>query len=77
MGLKKKRGRGQAGGSSEPLEPLWIRHCGSSTMKQAYLATENIESLQVKNIFLVNFSHIYANNFCDAGHVPILRYFEA
>ena len=29
-------------------------------------------------IFLVNFiSPIYANNFCDAGQVPILKYFEA
>ena len=30
-------------------------------------------------IFLVkfNFFPIYANNFCDAGQVPILRYFEA
>ena len=34
---------------------------------------------QVENlIFLVkiNFFPIYANNFCDAGQVPILRYFE-
>ena len=30
-------------------------------------------------IFLVKikFFPIYANNFCDAGQVPILRYFEA
>ena len=30
-------------------------------------------------IFLVKiyFFTIYANNFCDAGQVPILRYFEA
>ena len=30
-------------------------------------------------IFLVkfNFFPIYADNFCDAGQVPILRYFEA
>ena len=29
-------------------------------------------------IFLVkiNFSPIFANNFCDTGQVPILRYFE-
>ena len=35
---------------------------------------------QVKTlIFLVKiiFFPIYANNFCDAGQVPILRYFEA
>ena len=24
----------------------------------------------------INFFPIYANNFCDAGQVPILRYFE-
>ena len=28
-------------------------------------------------IFLVNFFPIYANDFCDAGQVPILRYFES
>ena len=30
-------------------------------------------------LFLVKFKFppIYANNFCDAGQVPILRYFEA
>ena len=30
-------------------------------------------------IFLVKiiFPHIYVNNFCDAGQVPILRNFEA
>ena len=28
-------------------------------------------------IFLLNFYFIYVNNFCDAGQVPILRYFEA
>ena len=35
---------------------------------------------QVKiSIFLVKIKlfPIYANNFCDAGQVPILRYFEA
>ena len=35
---------------------------------------------QVKNlIFLmkINFFPMYANIFCDAGQVPILRYFEA
>ena len=31
----------------------------------------------LKFLVKINFFPIYANNFCDAGQVPILRYFEA
>ena len=45
---------------------------------RSYLRVPQVAG-QVENlIFLVkiNFSPIYVNNFCDAGQVPILRYFE-
>ena len=46
---------------------------------RSYLRVSQVAGQVKILIFLMNFIFfpIYANNFCDAGQVPILKYFEA
>ena len=43
------------------------------TSASGYKASETLDDFQCKLTFFAN----YANNFCDARQVPILRYFKA
>ena len=58
----------------------WVRYGPLSNLKKTSYLRVPQSAGQVKIlIFLekITFFPFYANKFCDAGQVPILRYFEA
>ena len=57
----------------------YLRQASEIALVRSYLQVPQAAGQVKILIFLVkiNFFPIYANNFCDAGQVPILRYFKA
>ena len=65
-------------GSKIPLVRSYLRAV-TYILYRSLLRVPKVEGQVKILIFLVkfNFFPVYANNFCDAGQVPNLRYFEA
>ena len=61
-------------------QKTYIHQGSKNPLVRSYLRVPQAAG-QVKFWMIPNvnqyFIHIYANNFCDAGQVPILRYFKA
>ena len=73
------------GGVSAPWSSLiwvynvWPRQASKIALVRSYLRVPPAAGQVKILIFLVKIKYfpIYANSFCDAGQVPIFRYFES